>query len=179
MWRPGDSAAGRPEVEPSSAATLKLLRRSARDGLYSLSRILLAAVVHWPPQMARIHELAAIYGALADATRLRILGLLGAGEVCVRHIHEALRLPQPTVSRHLSHLRHAGLVHTRREGLWVHYRLAELTDPSARAALSAAIHAIGHAPATRADQVRLASRVPRTGKGALLMIAVPPQAAVD
>jgi hypothetical protein len=55
--------------------------------------------------------------------------------------------------------------------LWVHYRLAELTDPSARAALSAAIHAIGHAPATRADQARLESRVPRAGRGPLPVIA--------
>ena len=121
--------------------------------------------------MARIHELAGIYGALADATRLRILGILADGEVCVGHIHEALRLPQPTVSRHLSHLRRAGLVRTRREGLWVHYQLADIADPSARAALTAAIHAGGHAPATRTDQGRLESRVPRAGKGPLRVIA--------
>jgi ArsR family transcriptional regulator, arsenate/arsenite/antimonite-responsive transcriptional repressor len=122
--------------------------------------------------MARIHELADMYGALADATRLRILGLLADGEVCVCHIHDALRLPQPTVSRHLAYLRRAGLVHTRREGLWVHYRLADVADPSARAALSAAIHAIGHAPATRTDQERLESRVPRaTTKGPLPVVS--------
>jgi len=112
-----------------------------------------------------------MYGALGDATRLRILGILADGEVCVGHIHEALRLPQPTVSRHLSHLRSAGLVCTRREGLWVHYRLAEITDPSARAALSAAIHAIGHAPATRSDQGRLEARMSRSGKGPLPVVA--------
>ena len=112
--------------------------------------------------MARIHELAEMYGALADATRLRILGVLADGEVCVCHIHEALRLPQPTVSRHLAHLRRAGLVKTRRDGLWIHYRLSEVADPSARAALSAAVHAIGHAPATRTDQERLETRVSRT-----------------
>jgi ArsR family transcriptional regulator, arsenate/arsenite/antimonite-responsive transcriptional repressor len=122
--------------------------------------------------MARIHELADMYAALADATRLRILGLLADREVCVCNIHEALRLPQPTVSRHLAYLRRSGLVHTRRDGLWVHYRLADLTDPSARAALSAAIHAIGHAPATRSDQERLESRVPQsTGKGPLPVVA--------
>jgi ArsR family transcriptional regulator, arsenate/arsenite/antimonite-responsive transcriptional repressor len=111
--------------------------------------------------MARIHELATMYSALADATRLRILGLLAGGEVCVCHIHDALRLPQPTVSRHLAYLRRAGLVKGRRDGLWVHYRLAELTDPSARAALTAAVHAIGHAPATRSDQQRLNGQLPR------------------
>jgi hypothetical protein len=54
--------------------------------------------------------------------------------------------------------------------LWVHYRLAEITDPSARAALSAAIHAIGHAPATRSDQERLELRMPRSGKGLLPVV---------
>jgi ArsR family transcriptional regulator, arsenate/arsenite/antimonite-responsive transcriptional repressor len=122
--------------------------------------------------MARIHELAGMYGALADATRLRILGVLAEGEVSVGHIHEALRIPQPTVSRHLAQLRRAGLVRTRRDGLWVHYRLAEVPDPSARAALSAAIHAVGHAPATRTDQKRLESRVARIGtKGPLPVVA--------
>ena len=122
--------------------------------------------------MARIHELAGMYGALADATRLRILGVLAEGEVSVGHIHEALRIPQPTVSRHLAQLRRAGLVRTRRDGLWVHYRLAEVPDPSARAALSAAIHAVGHAPATRSDQKRLESRVVRIGtKGPLPVVA--------
>jgi ArsR family transcriptional regulator len=114
--------------------------------------------------MARIHELADMYGALADATRLRILGLLADSEVCVCHIHESLRIPQPTVSRHLAYLRRAGLVQGRRDGLWVHYRLAEPADPSARAALSAALHAVGHAPATRTDQERLDARVSRDGK---------------
>ena len=113
-----------------------------------------------------------MYGALADATRLRILGVLAEGEVSVGHIHEALRIPQPTVSRHLAQLRRAGLVRTRRDGLWVHYRLADVPDPSARAALSAAIHAVGHAPATRTDQKRLESRVARIGtKGPLPVVA--------
>ena len=114
--------------------------------------------------MARIHELAGIYSALGDATRLRILGLLAEGEVCVCHIHEALRLPQPTVSRHLGYLRRARLVQARREGTKMHYQLAEVHDPSARAAVSSAIHAIGHAPATRTDQERLEARVPRTSR---------------
>ena len=122
--------------------------------------------------MARIHELAGMYGALADATRLRILGVLADGEVSVGHIHEALRIPQPTVSRHLAQLRRAGLVRTRRDGLWMHYRLAEVADPSARAALSAAIHAVGHAAATRTDQQRLEERGGRIStRGPLPVVA--------
>jgi ArsR family transcriptional regulator len=47
------------------------------------------------------------------------------GEVCVCHLHEALELPQSTVSRHLAYLRKRGLVIGRKDGLWVHYRLAK------------------------------------------------------
>src|SRR6266581_2673085 len=43
------------------------------------------------------------FKALADATRLRILGLLLTGEVCVCHIHESLRIPQSKASRHLAY----------------------------------------------------------------------------
>jgi ArsR family transcriptional regulator len=63
--------------------------------------------------------------AFADPVRLRLLNLLvGGREVCVCHLHEALGLPQPTVSRHLAYLRKNGLVVGRKEGLWVHYRVA-------------------------------------------------------
>ncbi len=61
----------------------------------------------------------------ADPVRLRLLSLLSDDrEVCVCHLHEALDLPQPTVSRHLAYLRKSGLVLGRKQGLWVYYRLA-------------------------------------------------------
>ena len=65
--------------------------------------------------------------AFADPVRLRLLNLLSGDreEVCVCHLNEALGLPQPTVSRHLAYLRRHGLVVGRKEGLWVHYRLAK------------------------------------------------------
>src|ERR1700731_4187413 len=66
-----------------------------------------------------------LFKAFADPVRLRLLNLLAEGEVCVCHLHEALELPQSTVSRHLAYLRKRGLVAGRREGLWVHYRLAK------------------------------------------------------
>lgn len=44
--------------------------------------------------------------------------------MCVGDLVKILRVPQPTASRHLSYLRRAGLVDTRKNGLWVHYRLA-------------------------------------------------------
>ena len=65
-----------------------------------------------------------IYKALADETRLRILGLLlSEGELCVCDIIASIRLPQSTISRHLAHLRKAGLVNDRRCGLWIYYSI--------------------------------------------------------
>ena len=61
--------------------------------------------------------------ALADPTRLRILSLLSRyeGEVCVFEIVESFTLEQPTISHHLRILRDAGLVDSRKRGLWAYY----------------------------------------------------------
>jgi ArsR family transcriptional regulator len=72
-----------------------------------------------------IEEISGLFKAFADPVRLRIICLLAGGEVCVCHLHEAMELPQSTVSRHLAYLRKRGLVISRKEGLWVHYRLAK------------------------------------------------------
>ena len=103
----------------------------------------------------RLSALETLFKALADDTRLRILGLLQSGEVCVCDIHGSLGLPQPTVSRHLATLRKAGLVHGRKDGLWVHYRLATLPDPVMQTVLDAVSHALGHVHAGAQDRRRL------------------------
>ena len=54
-------------------------------------------------------DLETVLKVLGDRTRLRILGLLLQGEICVCDIHETLKAPQPKVSRHLAVLRKAGL----------------------------------------------------------------------
>ncbi|HEX9779019.1 MAG TPA: metalloregulator ArsR/SmtB family transcription factor, partial [Geopsychrobacteraceae bacterium] len=54
-----------------------------------------------------------LFKALSDETRLRILALLQAGELCVCDLMAILDLPQSTVSRHLAYLRNAGLVDDR------------------------------------------------------------------
>ena len=100
-------------------------------------------------------ELERLFQALADTTRLRILSLLVAGEVCVCHIHENLRLPQPKTSRHLAYLRRAGLVETRKEGLWVYYRLADTSDSLLAAIREAVVQALGQADTVRRDAGRL------------------------
>ena len=96
-----------------------------------------------------------VFKALADVTRLRILGLLLTGEVCVCHIHESLRIPQPKASRHLAYLRRAGLVETRRDGLWVRYRLARTADPVLATMQQAVTHALTHVAAVHKDADRL------------------------
>ena len=103
----------------------------------------------------QVDQLETLFKALADATRLRILGLLLTGEVCVCHIHESLRVPQSKVSRHLAYLRRAGLVQTRREGLWIYYRLAESGEPTFRAIVDTVHHVLGHVAEVRQDLARL------------------------
>jgi ArsR family transcriptional regulator len=102
-----------------------------------------------------IKDVELVCKALADMTRLRIVGLLLAGEVCVCDIHETLKIPQPKASRHLAYLRRAGLVDARREGLWMHYRLTEMADPILRTIRDAVSHALTHLEPVRRDSDRL------------------------
>ena len=105
-----------------------------------------------------LSEMEALFKALADETRLRILGLLLSGEVCVCDIHESLKIPQSKASRHLAYLRRGRLVDTRREGLWIHYRLADPSDPVMAAVLDAVKHALTHVDAVHKDGGRLNKR---------------------
>lgn len=66
----------------------------------------------------------ALFKGFADPTRLRILNLLAAGELCVCDIVEILGVAQPTISRHLAYLRRSGLVSATRDWKFAHYRLA-------------------------------------------------------
>jgi ArsR family transcriptional regulator len=107
------------------------------------------------PRVKHAGQLAAIYRALADETRLRILALLSDGEVCVCHLHGSLRLPQPTISRHLAYLRKSGLVEARRDGVWMHYSVARQDSPVIDQVVRAALHALTHSESTAADTARL------------------------
>lgn len=103
-------------------------------------------------------EMEGLFKAFADRTRLRILGLLLTGEVCVCDIHESLDIPQPKASRHLAYLRRMGLVESRRDGLWMHYRLGKLSDPVLAAMVDAVRHALTHLDTVRRDAGRLQKR---------------------
>ena len=73
-----------------------------------------------------------LFRTLSDPTRLRLLNLLACGETCVCELTDTLRVVQPKVSRHLAHLKRAGLVEARRNGKWMHYRWAKHADPLVR-----------------------------------------------
>jgi ArsR family transcriptional regulator len=107
------------------------------------------------PKVKNLEALTSVYAALADSTRLRILSLLGDGEICVCHIHASLDVPQPTASRHLAYLRKSGLVEARREGIWMHYRLAPLDNPVVASVVQAALHALTHTDISAKDERRL------------------------
>ena len=77
------------------------------------------------------YDIELLFKALADRTRLRLINLIGDEEVCVCFFVEVLKTNQPKISRHLAYLRRAGLVSTRREGKWMHYRVVEPPDPHA------------------------------------------------
>src|SRR5215471_11721353 len=73
----------------------------------------------------------ALHGALkaaAEATRLRILALLGEAELTVSDLTAILRQSQPRISRHLRLLVEAGLAERFREGSWAFFRLGERED---------------------------------------------------
>jgi ArsR family transcriptional regulator len=75
--------------------------------------------------MGEIEELAEIFKALSDPTRLRLVKLLneGRGSLCVNALARMLEVTQSAVSQHLRVLRQAGLVRGERRGYFVHYSL--------------------------------------------------------
>ncbi|MDQ7031797.1 MAG: metalloregulator ArsR/SmtB family transcription factor [Desulfonauticus sp.] len=66
--------------------------------------------------------------ALAEPNRVKIVKMLEGGEMCVCQVQKALNLSQPTISKHLKILEDAGLVLSRKQGMWVLYRLPALEE---------------------------------------------------
>ena len=96
-----------------------------------------------------------LFKAFADSTRLRILNLLLEGELCVCDLCEDLDVIQPTVSRHLGHLRRAGLVTDRRDGKWMHYSIAKHPDRLRRTLLDCVRSCLRQVNVLREDLSRL------------------------
>jgi DNA-binding transcriptional ArsR family regulator len=101
-------------------------------------------------------ELLAVTKALSDANRVRALLLLRGGELCLCQVVEMLGIAPSTVSKHMAVLHQAGLVESRKEGRWVHYRLP---DPGAPALVRDAVRwvkeCLARDPRAVADAKRL------------------------
>jgi ArsR family transcriptional regulator, arsenate/arsenite/antimonite-responsive transcriptional repressor len=101
------------------------------------------------------YDLALLFAAFADRTRLRLLNLMRGREVCVCYFVEILGQSQPKISRHLAYLRRAGIVAARREGKWMHYRIIEPAHPGAARVLRETLAALLEEKEMQADSVRL------------------------
>ena len=95
------------------------------------------------------------FKALADRTRLRLLNLMQADEVCVCFFVEILKTNQPKISRHLAYLRRAGIVGARRQGPWMHYRIIEPSDADAARLLKETMAWLANDPEMQRDRQRL------------------------
>ena len=109
--------------------------------------------------------LEALFQALGDRTRVRLLNLMADGEVCVCFFVEVLDEPQPKISRHLAYLRSAELVNTSRAGKWINYSIAPQQHPTVRAAFDAILATMKEDRELQRDRAALAraccsSRVP-------------------
>ena len=66
---------------------------------------------------------AEIFKVLSDSNRLQIIDMLSCGEMCVCKILEKFDITQPTLSHHLKVLADNGIVTSRKEANWIHYKL--------------------------------------------------------
>ena len=92
---------------------------------------------------------------VTDHTRLRLINLMALDEICVCFFVEVLETNQPKISRHLAYLRRAGLVEARRDGKWMHYRLAEPPDERAARVFREVLAWLAEDPEMRRDRQSL------------------------
>jgi len=103
----------------------------------------------------RTSDLALLFASLSDRTRLRLLNLMDGREVCVCYFVEILGQSQPKISRHLAYLRRAGLVASRRDGKWAHYRIVTPLSAGAARILRETLRTLREDKAMQSDMARL------------------------
>lgn len=81
------------------------------------------------PPAGAVDDQAAVFKALGNEDRLRILEALRQSECCGCELQVVLDAPQSTVATHLRKLKEAGLVNSRRKGKWRYYRIADTAVP--------------------------------------------------
>lgn len=109
---------------------------------------------------SRLSRATEVFKAAGHPARLRILGMLRPGGLCVCQITAVLDLAVSTVSAHLAELKRAGLVVERKDGRWVSYSLAE--DIETSGLLERVFGLVGADPQVEADArlVRGLRRIP-------------------
>lgn len=105
------------------------------------------------------------FKALSDPTRLRILRLLSEGELCVCDLMAALQLPQSTISRHISSLKHAGWAAARRSGKWTYYRQTTPAGPLQKGMLQLLRAELPNLTAAQEDRQRLMAHLAAKSPG--------------
>jgi len=111
-----------------------------------------------------LNEAETFFKMLADNTRLRCLMLMQAeGELCVCELTHALNLSQPKISRHLAHLREAGLLVARRSGTWMYYRINPDMHTWMLTMLQSTLDAVRHNEPFNADSQILRKMADRPG----------------
>jgi ArsR family transcriptional regulator len=103
----------------------------------------------------KAYDLAVLFAALSDRTRLRLLNLMDGREVCVCYFIEILGQRQPKISRHLAYLRRAGVVAARREGKWMHYKIVVPAHAGAARILRETLAVVREEKAMQVDLARL------------------------
>ncbi len=101
-----------------------------------------------------MRELMAVTKALADESRVRILLALEPGELCVCQVVELLQLAPSTVSKHVSILKQARLVESRKEGRGMFYRLADDDGPAEAREMSALVFRLTAADVRRREDAK-------------------------
>ena len=104
-----------------------------------------------------LFDMETFFMALADKTRLRLLNLLRADEICVCFFTEVLGESQPKISRHLAYLRNAGIVEARRDGKWMHYRIVKPESPFAAEVLEDTLRWLASQTTMQRDYQKLAA----------------------
>jgi ArsR family transcriptional regulator len=99
--------------------------RQTLDRLYDDPDDRLTSLFDLTPNDTEIEATRAVFKALSNEYRIRILEALGDGELCACEIQVVLDAPQSTVASHLRELKDAGLVNTRRQGKWTYYRIGD------------------------------------------------------
>jgi len=102
-----------------------------------------------------MEELAQLYKALSEETRIRIMLLLMRGELCVCDIQAVLEEPQSKISRHLAYLKHSGLLRSKRVGVWMHYLIRETVDETCKAQLAFMEEQLSKLPQYQEDRKKL------------------------